>query len=169
MGGRLLPEIPLELFLRGSLIYLALFALLRFVLKREAGAVGITDLLVVVLIADAAQSAMAGSYTSLPDGLVLVGPIVFWSYALNWLGYQFPHIRPLVRPQPLRLVMDGRLLPQNLRRELLTEELLLSQLRLQGCDDLAMVKEAYMEGDGRISVVSRDDAKTGGASERPAE
>lgn len=49
------PEIPLELVLRGSLIYLALFALLRFVLKREAGAVGITDLLVVVLlIADAA-------------------------------------------------------------------------------------------------------------------
>ncbi len=75
--GAFSPELPLELILRGSLIYLALFALLRFVLKREAGAVGITDLLVVVLIADAAQSAMAGSYTSLPDGLVLVGTIVF--------------------------------------------------------------------------------------------
>jgi len=66
LGGRLLPEIPLELVLRGSLIYLALFALLRIVLKREAEAMGITDLLVVVLIADAAQSAMARSQLASP-------------------------------------------------------------------------------------------------------
>jgi len=131
--GALSPGIPIELILRGSLIYLALFALLRFVLKREAGAVGITDLLVVVLIADAAQSAMAGSYTSLPDGLVLVGTIVSWSITLDWLGYRFPQVQHLIRPRPLRLVTNGQLLRQNLRREFLTEEELLSQLRLQGC------------------------------------
>ncbi len=38
--------------------YLALFLVLRLVLKRESGALGVTDLLVVVLIADAAQNAM---------------------------------------------------------------------------------------------------------------
>src|SRR5436190_361643 len=38
------PDTPvLEIFLRGTLVYLALFALLRFVLKREAGTIGITD------------------------------------------------------------------------------------------------------------------------------
>ena len=36
-------------------MYLALFALLRLVLKRESGGLGVTDLLVVVLSADAAQ------------------------------------------------------------------------------------------------------------------
>ena len=47
-----------EVFLRGSLIYLLLFFLLR-IFRRQAGALGISDLLVVVLIADAAQNAMA--------------------------------------------------------------------------------------------------------------
>lgn len=161
------PGDPAELALRGSLVYLGLFALLRFVLKREAGALGITDLLVLVLVADAAQSAMTDDYTSLADGFVLVGTIGFWSYALDWLGYRFPDFH-LVRPRPLPLVRDGRLLRRNMRRNLITEDELMGQLRLQGCDDLRSVKEVYMEGDGRISVVRRDRGETGGAPERRA-
>jgi len=44
---------PGEIVLRGTLVYLALFFLLRFGRKRAAGAVGLSDLLVVVIIADA--------------------------------------------------------------------------------------------------------------------
>nr|MBP7571903.1 DUF421 domain-containing protein [Acidobacteriota bacterium] len=60
----------LEIVVRGTAIYLGLFLLLRLVLKRQAGTVGITDLLVIVLIADAAQNAMADDYRSVPDGLL---------------------------------------------------------------------------------------------------
>lgn len=147
---------PLEIFVRGSIVYLALFSLLRFVLRREAGTVGMSDLLVVVLIADAAQNAMAGNYNSVPDGILLVATIVFWSFALEWLGYHVPWIGRIVHPPPLPLVRDGRLLRQNMRRELITEEELMSQLRQQGVEDLAMVRTACMEGDGRISVIKRN-------------
>ena len=41
-------------------------------LKREAGSIGTADLLMVVLIADAAQNAMADEYRSITDGLVLL-------------------------------------------------------------------------------------------------
>ncbi len=153
----LLPDTPLlEIFLRGSVVYLALFLLLRVVLKREGGALGVTDLLVVVLIADAAQNAMADDYTSIPDGLLLVATIIFWSHALNWLGYRFPRLQRFVRPGPLPLIRDGRLLHRNMRGELVTEGELRSQLRLQGVEDPAEVQAAYMEGDGRISVVARN-------------
>ncbi|MFL5593175.1 MAG: DUF421 domain-containing protein, partial [Gemmatimonadaceae bacterium] len=70
------PKTPLlEVFVRGTAVYLALFLLLRLILKRQSGTVGVTDLLVVVLIADAAQYAMSGGYESVPDGLLLVGTI----------------------------------------------------------------------------------------------
>jgi uncharacterized membrane protein YcaP (DUF421 family) len=152
-----LPGTPvLEIILRGTIMYLALFLLLRFVLKREAGTIGITDLLVVVLIADAAQNAMADDYKSVTDGLILVGTIVFWAYFLNWLGYHSPLFRNLVVPPPLALVRDGQVLPQNLRKELLTHDELLSQLRLQGVENLEDVEKAYMEPDGRISVIKRN-------------
>jgi uncharacterized membrane protein YcaP (DUF421 family) len=150
-------ETPLtEIFARGTAVYLSLFLLLRLVLKREAGTVGITDLLVVVLLADAAQNAMAGNYSTVPDGLILVGTIVFWAYALNWLGYRVPFLQYLVHPRPLLLVKDGQLLRRNMRHELVTAEELMSQVRLHGADDLAEVKEAFIEGDGRISVILKD-------------
>jgi uncharacterized membrane protein YcaP (DUF421 family) len=137
-------------------MYLSLFFLLRLVLKREAGQMGLTDVLVIVLIADAAQNAMADDYSSIPDGILLVATIIFWSYALNWLGYHFPSIQRFVHPPALPLIRDGRLLRQNMAKELITEDELKSQLRLQGVEDPAEVKVAYMEGDGRISVIKRN-------------
>lgn len=61
-----------EIVLRGTLVYLGLFALLRLVLNRQAGTLSTTDLLVVVLIADAAQNGMANEYKSITAGLILV-------------------------------------------------------------------------------------------------
>ncbi len=151
------PEAPLlEIVIRGTVIYLGLFALLRGVLKREAGTVGITDLLVVVLLADAAQNSLAPESKSLLDGLVLVATIVFWAYALNWLGHRFPWFQRILHPPPLPLVKDGQMLRRNMRRELITEDELLGQIRLQGSDGLDGVASAFVEGDGRISVILKE-------------
>jgi uncharacterized membrane protein YcaP (DUF421 family) len=144
-----------ELVVRGSIVYLFLFVLLR-ILRRGAGAIGISDLLVVVLIADAAQNAMASEYKSITEGLILVTTIVAWDYFLDWLGYRFPRIRPLLRPSPLLLIKDGRIQKHNLRREMITEEELIEQLREQGVETVEEVKKSYMEGDGRISVITKD-------------
>ena len=149
------PELSVaEIFLRGTAVYFLLLAFLRL-LRRESGAIGITDLLVVVLIADAAQNAMAGEYVSVTEGALLVGTIAVWDYTLDWLGYHSPAVARLIRPAPLTLVRDGRMLRRNMRRELITEEELLSQLRQQGVGDIAEVESARLEGDGRISVVKK--------------
>jgi uncharacterized membrane protein YcaP (DUF421 family) len=150
------PELSLaEIVLRGTLIYLLLFFILRF-LRREAGALGISDLLVVVLIADAAQNAMGSEYKSVTEGAVLVGTIVAWDYALDWLGYRFPSAGRLLRPAPLPLVKNGRMLRQNMRKELVTTEELMSLLREQGVESLSEVKRCYLEGGGHVSVIKND-------------
>lgn len=149
-----LPDIPLlEIILRGSVMYIALFVLLRIILKRQTGSVGMTDLLLIVLIADASQNAMAGEYRSLPAGIVLVSTLIFWSYALDWLSFKYEWFNRLVEPPPLRLIEEGKLLRRNMRKELITEEELMSQLRVHGLDDFNKVKQAHMESDGRISIV----------------
>jgi uncharacterized membrane protein YcaP (DUF421 family) len=144
-----------EIILRGSLTYLALFLLMRFVLKREAGTIGIADLLMVVLIADAAQNAMASEYRSVTEGIVLVSTIIFWNYALDWLSYRFPLLRRFIQPEPLLLMKEGKMHKRNMRKELITEEDLRAELREHGVEDLAEVKEARMEEDGHISVIKR--------------
>ena len=159
-----------EIFLRGTAVYFLLFAFLRL-LRRESGAIGITDLLVVVLIADAAQNAMAGEYVSITEGALLVGTIAVWDYALDWLGYHWKAVARLLRPAPLALVRDGRMLRRNMRRELITEDELLSQLRQQGVGDLSGVERACLEGDGRISAVKKESGTEpggGGGGKRSA-
>jgi uncharacterized membrane protein YcaP (DUF421 family) len=152
----------LEIFLRGTLVYLSLFVLLRVVLKRQRGGVAFTDLLVIVLIADAAQNAMAGNYTSVPDGLLLILVIVGWAYSLDWLGYRVPWVQRLVHPKGVYLVRNGQLVRRNLAKENVTDDELWSQLRSQGVDELDEVEEVILEGDGQLSVVRKD-------GERPSE
>jgi uncharacterized membrane protein YcaP (DUF421 family) len=146
----------LEIFIRGTLAYVALFLILRFLLKRQTGVIGIADLLVVVLIADAIQNAMAGDGNSMTEGVLLVLTIVFWNYVIDWVGFHVPALRRLTRPPPLLLVKDGHMLPKHMAQEKITTEELLSQLRQQGVSDLAEVERAYIEGDGRMSVLKRD-------------
>jgi uncharacterized membrane protein YcaP (DUF421 family) len=142
----------LEIMLRGTFVYLFLFILLR-IMRREAGAIGLADLLVVVLIADAAQNALGSDYKSITEGAILVSTIVFWDYLLDWLGYRVPSIRRLLRPAPLPLIKEGRLMKRNMRQEMITVEELMAQLREQGIDDVKKVKICSLEGDGRISVI----------------
>lgn len=144
-----------ETILRGSTVYWFLFTLFRFVLRRDVGSVGVADLLVLVIIADASQNAMAGEYTSITDGLILVCTIIFWNYLLDWLSFRYPRIARLVQAPALWLVRDGKILHRNLRHEFLTVDELMGKLREQGIDDLADVKNACMESDGEISVIRK--------------
>ena len=146
-----------EIIIRGTITYLALFLLMRFVLKRESGSIGTADLLMIVLIADAAQNAMSNGYKSITEGVILVCTIIFWNFAIDWASYHSPSLRRVLQPQPLILVKNGRMNRHNMRKELITKEELLSELRERGVDDLSIVKEARIEEDGHISVVKQKD------------
>jgi uncharacterized membrane protein YcaP (DUF421 family) len=158
LGTIFRPDTPfLEIFLRGTLTYLVLFALLRLSMNRSSSTVGMTDLLVIVLIADAAQNAMAADYSTWTDGMLLVLTIVGWAYALEWLAYRYPAtFGRLLHPKPRELVRDGKPNRRNLARELISDDELMAQLRLQGVQDLSEVEVAAMEGNGQVSVVKRD-------------
>lgn len=150
----------LEIIIRGTIIYLMLFVLLR-VLRREAGSLGITDVLVIVLIADAAQNGMAGEYKSINEGIVLVATIAFWDYLLDWLGLDILSIQRLIHSAPLLLIKDDRMLRKNMRREMITQDELISLIRQQGVESVSEVKACYLESDGGISVIKNDSDGSG--------
>jgi uncharacterized membrane protein YcaP (DUF421 family) len=143
-----------EIVLRGTLVYLFLFFLLR-ILRREAGHIGISDIVVVVLIADAAQNAMASEYRSVTEGAILVGTIAFWDYFLDWLAFRVPAVRRLLRPAPMMLIKNGRLQRRNLEQEKIQEEELVGQLRENGVRGVDEVEACYLESNGRISVIPK--------------
>jgi uncharacterized membrane protein YcaP (DUF421 family) len=157
-----IPTTPLlELVLRGSLMYLALLFALRMLGRRQVGSLSLMDLLLIVLIADAAQNAMSAEYRSLTEGFVLCGTLIAWNYLFDFLAFRSTRFARLLEPPPLPLIRDGQLQRRNMRRELLTEEEVLSQLREQGVDDVKDVRLAFIEPDGAFSVLkygANDDA-----------
>lgn len=142
-----------EMIVRGTVMYGALFLILRFVMKRQAGSLGIADILLIVLIADASQNAFAKQYQSLTEGIVLVLTIVSWDFVIDWCGYRFPQVGRLLQPPPLPLIRNGSVIRHNMRQEYITIEELQSQLRKQGIEEIKEVKTACMEADGQISVI----------------
>jgi uncharacterized membrane protein YcaP (DUF421 family) len=151
-----------EVVVRGSVLFLTLFFILRLLPRRQIGSLGVSDLLVIVLIADAAQNGLSGEYKSITEGAVLVVTILFWNWVIDTLDYRFPELS-INGTEPRLVVSNGRLLRKNMEQEELSEEQLMSHLRQQGVDDLALVGKAYVEGDGRISVI-----KAGRRRHRPA-
>ena len=148
-----------ELMLRGTLVYWLLFLIFRFVLRRDVGAVGIADILLLVIVADAAQNAMSGGYDTFSEGAILVLTIVGWNWLLDFLSWRFPSVRRFASPQRLTLIQRGVPQRRNLRREFITMDELNEKLREQGIEKMMDVKAAYLEGDGQISVIRNPDAK----------
>jgi uncharacterized membrane protein YcaP (DUF421 family) len=144
---------PLELFIRGTLTFLFLFALFRFVVRRDVGAIGISDLLVLVIIADASQNAMAGGYKSVIDGFLLISTIIGWSLLLNYLSMKYRFVRRIVLPRPLCLIRDGVKQEKNLRSELISDEELAQMLREHEIENIAEVRRAFLEPDGQFTVL----------------
>ena len=148
----------LELVVRGTLVYWLLFLIFRFLLRRDVGAVGIADILLLVIVADAAQNAMSGGYDTFAEGAILVLTIVGWNWLLDFLSYRFKLVRRFSSPGRLTLIQRGVPLRRNLRREFITMDELHEKLREQGIERLTDVKVAYLEGDGQISVIRNSNA-----------
>jgi uncharacterized membrane protein YcaP (DUF421 family) len=146
---------PLELVVRGTAIYLFLFLLFRVVIKRRVGSVGMADILVLVIVADAAQNGMSGEYRSVTEAFILVGTILGWSVLVDWLTYAVPWLQKVLEPPPLLLIENGRVLWRHLRREFISEEELRTKLREHGVTDPREVHKAYMEPDGQVTVLKK--------------
>ena len=157
-----------ELILRGTLVYWLLFLIFRFILRRDVGAVGLADILLLVIVADAAQNAMSGGYDTFSEGAILVGTIVAWNWLLDVLSFHFAAVRRFASPSRLTLVQRGIPQLRNMRREYITMQELQEKLREQGIENLAEVKAAYLEGDGQISVIRNSDAAVRGPKTRIA-
>jgi uncharacterized membrane protein YcaP (DUF421 family) len=152
---------PLEIFIRGTLIYLLCFVVMRFT-RRGISGVSIADLLIIVMIADAAQNGMSADYKSVTDGIILILTLIFWDYVLNLLQDKVPFIRNLFYPKPVELIKNGKLLRRNMDKNFITYEELMSQIRQQGIEKVSEVKASFMEGDGSISIIplEKDKAKS---------
>jgi uncharacterized membrane protein YcaP (DUF421 family) len=151
-------ETPLvELFVRGTILYFAIIVFLRL-LPRIGGELAVMDLVFLLLVAEAAALGL-GEHKTVGDAIVLVATLMAWNYMLNFLSLHVPFVERLISGSPVQIVRDGQLLRRNMRREYLTEDELMAQLRRQGIENIEDVKVAYIEGEGQLTAIPRKPSK----------
>lgn len=157
-GEIFLPSAPvLETVVRGTVMFLVIYGLMRVAGRREGGAHSLSDLLVVVLVAQAAAHGLAGEASGIADSVLLIVTILGWSVAIDAMSYHVPALRRILQAGRSPLIIDGVINQRALRREFMSREELMAELRLHGITSVEAVARAYLEENGMVSVIRRDE------------
>jgi len=133
-------------------IYVALLVALRIFGKREVGQFTLYDLVFILLVANALQPAITGPDTSVVGGLVLIVALVAMNFLVGKLD-NLPRFHRLLSPHPAVIAMDGKYLPEVMKREGVDQEEIEMSMREHGITAVKDVKIAVLEADGTISIV----------------
>ncbi len=145
----------LEIVIRSTIGFLALLALIRIVPKRNAGRISPNDMLILIVVGTIGADAIAGGSTSAGDLILMTAVVLAWGYVFYLLEYHVPAFARLMRHEQTLLIKNGRFLRRNMRQELVTEEEMLSVMRLEGIASVAEVRSAVLEADGEISILKK--------------
>jgi uncharacterized membrane protein YcaP (DUF421 family) len=144
----------LELVARAVLVYGALLVMMRIAGKRDVGQLSVFDLLVILLIAEAVSSAIQGGNESVTGGLIIVAVVIALNRLIAIAGDRVPAFGRVIEGTPTEIVRHGRMLEDNMHKENISEDELMTAIRGHGVDDISKVQRAVLETDGTISVIA---------------
>jgi uncharacterized membrane protein YcaP (DUF421 family) len=143
----------LEVSLRSAVIYAVLFVTMRLMGKRMAAQLSVSELAVMITLGAAVgvplQTAEQGV---LPAAVLLVCALVF-QRGLSTLSFRRRSIEVRIQGDVTLLLVDGRLLMDNLTASRLTPARVFSELRAQDVTQLGELRRVYLESTGDLSIV----------------
>jgi len=147
----------MDIVLRATVIFIALYLLVRLMGKRELGQMTPFELIVLIVIGDLIQQGVTQNDFSLTGAIIAISTIAFLAVAMSWATYLWPRAERLLEGEPRVVVRDGAILEDNLRRDRLTRAEIEAEMRLAGIGRLADVAWAILETQGKISFIQRSE------------
>ena len=149
-------DLVVQLVVRTALVYFAFLLALRLFGKREVGQFTIFDLALVLLAANALQPARTGPDDSILGAFVIITTI----FTVNWLVsiamFRLPRISRILQSEPTTLARDGAWLSDAIAAQEIGMGSLEAALREHGVESVAETRLVTLEGDGEVSVVTKD-------------
>lgn len=154
----------MDIVLRASVMFAALYLLLRLMGKRELGQMTPFELLVLIVMGDLIQQGVTHNDFSLTGAVLAIGTFAFWGLVLSWATYLWPRAERLLDGEPRVIIHDGELLEDNLKGDRMTRSEVESEMRLAGIASMSEVAWGILEPQGKISFIK---ACQGGGDRRP--
>ena len=143
----------LVVFIRSIILYVAVLISQRIMGKSEIAEMNCFDLVITLLIAEVASTPMENNDIPLLYGIASLIGLVFIQTVISVISLKFRSISRFVSGKPSILINKGKIDYKILKKEKITIDELLEQLRIQGYFNIKYVQYALLETDGNLSVV----------------
>jgi len=144
-----------EFVLRGLLVYGFLLVTLRLTGKRQVGQLAPFDLVLLLVLSNAVQNSMNAGDNSVASGFILVATLLAANGLMGWITWRSKRAEILLEGRPQILVHNGVMDEGILASERITQHELMASVRQAGLTDLADVRVAILENNGRINVIAK--------------
>jgi uncharacterized membrane protein YcaP (DUF421 family) len=145
----------LEKILRPIVVYLFLVIGLRLAGKRELAQLNPFDLVVLLSLSNTVQNAIIGNDNSITGGIIGAAALLIINYFVVRFVFKHKRLDQLFEGSPTTLIEHGKIIKENLAKELLTESELLTVAHRQGFDRLSEIESAVLEAGGSFYMVGR--------------
>lgn len=146
----------MDIVARATIMFFLLFAMLRFLGRRELAEITPFEMILMIVLGDLIQQAVTQDDFSVTGASLAIATIAFWALALSWLTFLSPKAEELLEGKPLVIVCDGELLAKNLSAHRLSKLELESEMRLAGIASLRQVAWGILEPQGKISFIRKE-------------
>ena len=147
----------------GLLTYAALLLWLRLSGKRTMSKWNAFDAVVTIALGSTFATALLSKGTSLVEGVLALGLLVFLQFAITWLSVRSQAMRRLIKAEPTLLLKRGRFLYRALKSQRVTESEVRAAVRAEGIAALEDVYAVVLETDGTFSVIKHQEENSDSA------
>ena len=135
----------------GSLVYLLI--LTKIIGKRQIKQLTYIEYIVGITIGSIAAFMATEMDGPAYHSLIAMGIFALFPVVMEWLSLKSKKLRDFFEGKSTVLIKEGKILEDNLKKERLTAEDLMEQLRIKNVYKIADVEFALMETSGEISVL----------------
>ena len=144
-----------EFVLRALVVYGFLLITLRLTGKRQVGQLAPFDLVLLLVLSNAVQNSMNAGDNTVAAGFILVLTLLAVNGFMGWITWRSKRAEILVEGRPQILVHNGVPDEAMLASERITRHELMAAVRQAGLSDMADVRVAILETNGRINVIAK--------------
>src|SRR5919198_2532534 len=121
----------MDIALRAFVIFWFLVLVTRVMGRRELSSLSAFDLILLVVLGDAIQQGLTQDDYSVTGAIIAVATIASLQVGTSYVSFRSRRARKLFEGLPLVLIQDGKLIPENLKRERLDEDEVAVEMRMQ--------------------------------------
>src|SRR4051794_18130356 len=143
----------MDIVLRAAVVFFFIFFITRVVGRRELSSLEPFDLILLVVTGDLIQQGVTQSDYSVTGALTAISTIAVLTVLMSFISFRSRRLREVLDGQPVVLLLDGKVLDGNLKRERMRRDELEMEARLQGHASLKDLKLAVLETGGKVSCI----------------